>query len=141
MVMVQNPASTEFDGMPRSAIATVLVDYELPPAEMPAQLIAYASHAFGRSHPSASTPHPGIENTLKETFVLLRAQTGHNFSQYRVSTINRRIERRMAVHQIATLTEYLKFIQQTPTEVDALFRDLLISVTSFFRDPQSFAAP
>ncbi|MCX5814691.1 MAG: PAS domain-containing protein [Proteobacteria bacterium] len=138
MVMVQNPASTEYDGMPRSAIATGLVDYELPPAEMPAQLIAYVAHAFGKPPRHASDPVP--ENALKKTFILLRAQTGHDFSLYKPSTVNRRIERRMAVHQIETMNEYVRYLQQAPAEVDALFHDLLIGVTSFFRDPEAFRA-
>jgi two-component system CheB/CheR fusion protein len=139
MVMAQNPESTEYDGMPRSALATGLVDYELPPAEMAAQLIAYTTHAFGKP-PRPATPHAKTESALKKVFVLLRAQTGHDFSQYKPSTISRRIERRMAVHQIETLEDYVKFIQQTPDEVEALFRDMLIGVTSFFRDPEVFAA-
>ncbi len=138
MVMVQNPESTEFDGMPRSAINTGLVDYVLPAAEMPAQLIAYALHAFGNTRSSATVPAPHSESALKKIFVLLRAQTGHDFSQYKPSTINRRIERRMAVHQIETLDDYVKVLQQTPAEVEALFRDMLIGVTNFFRDPEAF---
>ncbi len=140
MVMVQNPASTEYDGMPRSAIATGQVDYELPPAEMPAQLIAYVAHAFGKSSLPASAPAPKAENAMKKIFILLRAQTGHDLSQYKPSTIHRRIERRMAVHQIESIDRYVKYVQQTPAEVDALFRDLLIGVTSFFRDPEAFKA-
>ena len=126
--------------MPRSAIATGLVDYELPPAEMPAQLIAYAAHAFGKAAQPAIVPAPKTENALKKIFILLRAQTGHDFSQYKPSTIHRRIERRMAVHQIETIEGYVKYLQQTPAEVEALFRDLLIGVTNFFRDPEAFKA-
>jgi two-component system CheB/CheR fusion protein len=140
MVMVQNPASTEYDGMPRSAIATGLVDYELPPAEMPAQLIAYVAHAFGRPPHPATAPAPKTENALKKIFILLRAQTGHDFSEYKPSTLRRRIERRMAVHQIDSIDAYVKYLQQTPAEVEALFRDLLIGVTNFFRDPEAFQA-
>jgi two-component system, chemotaxis family, CheB/CheR fusion protein len=139
MVMVQNPESTEYDGMPRSAISTGLVDFELPPAEMPAQLITYVTHAFGKP-PRPAAPAPKTENALKKIFILLRAQTGHDFSQYKPSTIQRRIERRMAVHQIENLDGYVRFIQQTPQEVEALFRDMLIGVTSFFRDPDAFKA-
>ncbi len=138
MVMAQTPASTEYDGMPRSAIATGLVDFELPPADMPAQLIAYATHAFGCSPETA--PSPKAENALKKIFILLRNQTGHDFSHYKPATIRRRIERRMAVHQIETLEGYVKFMQATPAETEALFRDLLIGVTNFFRDPAAFAA-
>ncbi len=138
MVMVQNPESTEYDGMPRSVIATGLVDYELPPAEMPAQLIAYTTHAFGKPPQAGPTPTSGTENAMKKIFILLRVQTGHDFSQYKPNTINRRIDRRMAVNQIETLDEYVKYLQKDSTEVQALFRDLLIGVTSFFRDPEAF---
>lgn len=138
MVMAQNPESTEFDGMPLSAIATGMVDYQLPPAEMPSRLIAYVQHAFGQTRVPVTVDTPQTESALKKIFVLLRAQTGHDFSQYKPSTINRRVERRMAVHQIDSLESYVRFLQQTPTEVEALFRDLLIGVTNFFRDPEAF---
>ncbi len=139
MVMAQNPESCEFDGMPRSTIATGLVDYELPPAEMAARLLAYTAHAFGKlpRHDTVSTQ--SREGALKKIFVLLRGQTGHDFSQYKPSTIHRRIERRMAVHQIDGIDSYVKYMQQTPPEVEELFRDLLIGVTRFFRDPEVFA--
>jgi two-component system CheB/CheR fusion protein len=140
MVMVQSPASAEFDGMPQSALATGLVDFELPPAEMAAQLMAYVAHAFGRPPRPASALAPMRGDVLKKIFVLLRAQTGHDFSQYKPSTIHRRIERRMAVHQIGSMVSYVKYLQQTPAEVQALFNDLLIGVTNFFRDPDAFAA-
>ncbi|MEI6423265.1 MAG: CheR family methyltransferase, partial [Lentisphaerota bacterium] len=78
------------------------------------------------------------ENALKKIFILLRNQTGHDFSQYKPSTIHQRIERRMAVHQIGTFEKYVQFLQQTPAEVEALFRDMLIGVTNFFRDPEAF---
>ncbi|MFH2058357.1 MAG: CheR family methyltransferase [Pseudomonadota bacterium] len=138
MVMAQNPGSAEYDGMPRSAISTGLVDYKLPPAKMPAQLMAYMSCAFGRSPlpPVAATPK--TENALKKIFILLNAQTGHNFSKYKPGTIRRRIERRMAVHQIDNMDSYVHYLQQTTAEKEALFRDLLINVTRFFRDPQAF---
>jgi len=136
MVMAQKPNSAEFDGMPRSAMATGLVDYELPPAEMPAQLVTYVTHAFGKLPGPLLAPKS--ENAIKKVFVLLRARSGHDFSQYKPSTIARRIERRMAVHQIESPDSYLKFLQQTPAEMDALFGDLLIGVTNFFRDPEVF---
>jgi two-component system CheB/CheR fusion protein len=140
MVMVQTPASSEFDGMPQSALATDLVDFELPPTEMARQLIAYVAHAFG--HPPRQTAAAAQlnENSLKKIFILLRAQVGHDFSQYKPSTIYRRIERRMAVHQIETVEAYVKYLQQVPAEVQSLFNDLLIGVTNFFRDPEAFLA-
>jgi two-component system, chemotaxis family, CheB/CheR fusion protein len=138
MVMAQIPESCEFDGMPRSAIATGMVDYVLSPAEMPAQLMAYVAHAFGRPARLTNLSTPLNENALKKIFILLRTQTSHDFSQYKPSTICRRIERRMAVHQIDSTDAYVKYLQQTPLEVEALFRDLLIGVTSFFRDADAF---
>ncbi len=139
LVVVQTPDSTEFDGMPRSAIATEAVDYELPPAEMPAQLMAYAAltmNAVRAQDPGAVAPR--LENQLNKVFVLLRAQTGHDFSLYKPNTLIRRIERRKALHQIDKLEDYVSFLQRTPLEVEALFRDVLIGVTNFMRDPQAF---
>ena len=140
MAMAQEPASTEYDGMPRNAIATGLVDYVLPAAGMPAQLIAYVARAFGKMAHSSALPVAKAEGGLKKIFVLLRAQTGHDFSQYKRSTFVRRVERRMAVHQIELLEEYARYLRQNPADVDALFHDLLIGVTNFFRDPQAFKA-
>jgi len=138
MAMAQNPESTEFDGMPRSAIATGLVDYVLPPAEMPARLMAYAASSFGKRRASA---HPAkAEDQIQAVFELLRTHTGHDFSQYKQNTIRRRVERRMAVHQIAQLSDYVPYLAEAPSEVDALFHDLLIGVTNFFRDPEAFEA-
>ena len=140
MVMVQDPKSTEFDGMPLSAIATGLVDYQLPPAEMFGQLDAYVAHPFGKPHRPPTAATPGDENALRKIFILLRAHTGHDFSHYKPSTIHRRIERRLAVHQVDRIDAYVELLQQSPTEVGALFRDLLIGVTNFFRDPETFKA-
>jgi two-component system, chemotaxis family, CheB/CheR fusion protein len=139
MVMAQNPESTEYDGMPRSAIATGWWTTNCRRPRCPPSSSPTRAHAFGKP-PRPATPPPKTENALKKIFVLLRAQTGHDFSQYKPSTIQRRIERRMAVHQIETMDGYVKFIQQTPEEVEALFRDMLIGVTSFFRDPEAFKA-
>ena len=149
MVMVQTPESCGFDGMPRSAIATGLVDFTLAPADMSAQLVSYVEHAFGKHRhiaPIAVAKNEaqhllvwhGNQDAFNKILILLRTQTGHDFSQYKPSTICRRIERRMAVHQILSPPDYFKYAQQTPVEIEALFRDLLIGVTNFFRDPESF---
>ena len=138
MVMAQHPASAEYDAMPCSAIGTGLVDFELPPAEMPAQLIAYAANALGKRSRLATVPASEAQDAMEKVFILLRTQTGHDFSHYKPSTIHRRIERRMAVHRIETLNEYVKYLQQTPVEAESLLTDLLIRVTSFFRDPEAF---
>jgi two-component system CheB/CheR fusion protein len=138
MVMAQTPESADFDGMPRNAIATNLVDYVLPPAEMAAQLINYVAHAFGNKSHLVPATATNAEESLKKICILLRAQTGHDFSQYKPTTLSRRVERRMALHQISRLDDYLRFLRETPGEGDALFQDLLIGVTSFFRDPEAF---
>ncbi|MBV5317681.1 MAG: PAS domain-containing protein [Desulfobulbaceae bacterium] len=140
MVMVQSPESAEFDGMPASAIATGLVDYQLPPAEMPARLTAYAARTTSNAFPAQATLTPKEEAALKKILILLRNQTSHDFSQYKPNTIQRRTERRMVVNQITTIERYLAYLQQTPEEMEALFNELLIGVTSFFRDPEAFKA-
>ncbi len=140
MVMAQSPESVEFDSMPSSAIATGLVDYVLPAAEMPAKLIDYISHAFGKLTPSGASLTVQNQEVMKKIFILLRNQTGHDFSQYKPNTINRRIERRLVIHQIEAMGDYIKYLQQTPAEVEALFFDMLIGVTQFFRDPPAFLA-
>lgn len=138
LVMAQDPESTEYDGMPRSAIATGLVDYVLPPAEMPAQLLAYARHASHRPERDSAAPTARAEDELQKVFVLLVARTGHDFSLYKRSTMLRRVERRMAVQHVAELEGYVRYLQDTPGEVEALFQDLLIGVTHFFRDESAF---
>jgi two-component system CheB/CheR fusion protein len=140
MAMAQSPASAEYDSMPSSAIATGLVDYTLPPAEMPAQLLAYARRVVGRKSLRAASAVPKVEDVHKKILVLLRAHTGHDFSYYKQNTVSRRVERRMAVQQIEQAEEYLRFLRETPAELDALFRDLLIGVTNFFRDAGAFEA-
>ncbi|MFH0780821.1 MAG: chemotaxis protein CheB [Pseudomonadota bacterium] len=139
MIMVQTPDSAEFNGMPLSAIGTGLVDYQLLPAEMPAQISVYTAGTF---NPDLAASGRGTqdEKALQQIFILLRDQTGHDFSKYKPGTIHRRIERRLAVHQLETLDKYQKYLQKNPAEIEALFRDLLIGVTSFFRDPLAFKA-
>lgn len=139
MVMVQSPETAAYDGMPRSVLATGLTDFILPPEAMPAQLTAYVRHAFGKRR-ALTTPPVTIDDALPKVCVLLREKTGHDFSQYKQTTLVRRIERRMALHQIARQDEYVRYLQQDPGEAEALFRDLLIGVTSFFRDPEAFEA-
>lgn len=133
MTMAQTEASARYAGMPHSAIATEQVDYILPAPELARQLLAYARGAIGR--PPEAEPDP---SELNRVFVLLRNGTGHDFSQYKRTTIRRRIERRMNLHQIEALADYVRYLQQNPGEVDLLFKELLIGVTSFFRDREAF---
>jgi two-component system CheB/CheR fusion protein len=137
MAMAQAPESAAYDGMPRSAIGTGLVDFILPPDKMPDQLIAYVEHAFGHRPKPIISPDDS-DGSLQKVFILLRAQTGHDFSLYKQNNIHRRIERRMAVAQIDRLEDYVSYLRQIPLEVEMLFRELLIGVTNFFRDPPAF---
>ncbi len=140
MAMAQEPESAEYANMPQAAIDTGAVDYVRPPAELPAALIAYTAHVFGAApHPISLPPPPDSPETLQKIFLALRAQTGHDFSLYKRNTVIRRLERRMAVNQLARLDDYLLFLADHPAEVQELFRDILIGVTSFFRDPAAFA--
>ncbi len=139
MAMVQDPATAEFDGMPKSAITTGLADFILPPEKMAECLIAYVQRVRSAGTTAAS-PAAEIGAWLPKIFVLLRSQTGHDFTFYKQSTVRRRIERRMAVNQIDRVEDYLHYLNQNSEERKALFNDLLIGVTSFFRDAGSFAA-
>jgi two-component system, chemotaxis family, CheB/CheR fusion protein len=139
MAMVQDPDSAEYDSMLRSAIATGLVDFVLPPQEMPAKLFAYVRHPYVTTPGPVSSSHQSNANTLQKIYALLRAQTGHDFAGYKQNTLGRRIERRLAVKQIERLDDYLRYLEQNPLEVKVLFREFLIGVTSFFRDGEAFA--
>ncbi|MGA1841016.1 MAG: chemotaxis protein CheB [bacterium] len=138
MVMAQDAKTAEYDSMPRSATETGLVDYILPVEKMPDQLIKYVNH----THPTVREKIlPVTEkgaHALQKIIYLIRAQTGHDFSFYKKNTIYRRIERRINIHQIDRISDYVRYLQQNPNEIDILFKDLLIGVTSFFRDPDAF---
>jgi two-component system CheB/CheR fusion protein len=140
MVMVQSPESSRYDGMPRSALNTGVADYVMPAEEMPKQLIAYADMAIAKTVKNRQVPQPTAEDDIKKVFILLRSKTGHDFSLYKDNTILRRIERRMSVNQISELRSYVRYLQQNPLEIETLFKELLIGVTSFFRDPEAFEA-
>ncbi len=137
VVFVQAPASAKFDGMPRSAIDAGLADVVAPAEELPGRISDYLKHA-----PVAVQSDPDRESksqsALEKVFILLRAQTGHDFSLYKKSTIYRRVERRMGLHQIAKLATYVRFLRENPQETELLFKELLIGVTSFFRDPAAW---
>ena len=138
MVMVQDPDEAEFDPMPRAALATEFVDYVLPAAGLPARLLEYVRHPASRPRREEAEPTGRPAHALQKIFHLIRARTGHDFTFYKRNTVFRRIERRMNAHQIADFTHYVRFLQNTPAEVEALFKELLIGVTKFFRDPDAF---
>ena len=139
MAMVQDIGSAKYDGMPRSAVDTGMVDYVLPPENMPEYLLRYADHAGQKAAVKISPPVEGkLPDALQKVFLLLRTHTGHDFSLYKPNTLCRRIERRMNVHHIANVTHYVRYLQENPHEVTNLFKELLIGVTNFFRDPEAF---
>jgi two-component system, chemotaxis family, CheB/CheR fusion protein len=140
MAMVQAPETADYDGMPRSAIQTDLVDFVLPPDQMPARLISYVEHSSRPDSAADEVARISSEDTMRKVFLLLHRQTGQDFSLYKRNTINRRIERRMAINQIERLEDYVHYLTQNPVEVESLFRELLIGVTGFFRDPEAFKA-
>jgi two-component system CheB/CheR fusion protein len=140
-VLAQDPAEAEYGMMPRHAIATGLVDCVLPVAELPGALVAYWQRAEALTLPSAGPPGGADEGeSLRELLALLLARTSHDFSQYKRSTVLRRIGRRMQVTGAPTLSTYLALLRGNPEESAALLRDLLISVTNFFRDPPAWQA-
>jgi len=138
MVMVQDEKTAKYDGMPRSAIDTGLVDFVLPPEEMPEKLITYVRHAAEKPVIKRIPVGEEFATSLQKIFILLRSQTSHDFSNYKQNTIIRRIERRMHVHQIDRVQDYVHYLEQNKRELKILFKELLIGVTSFFRDPEAF---
>jgi two-component system CheB/CheR fusion protein len=131
---VQSPGSAKFDGMPRSAIDAGLADVVLPADELPRRIFSYRDHTIA-VHASAEVAVPTAHTAVDKICLLLRDHSGNDFTLYKRSTIERRIERRMGLHQIHDHTHYLRYLREHPQEVEILFNELLIGVTSFFRDP------
>jgi two-component system CheB/CheR fusion protein len=134
---VQEPASSKFDCMPKSAIGDGMADFVAPVELLPGKIIAFLQHApllTNSGLAQADKARSGLEKIL----ILLRDQTGHDFSLYKNIAVYRRIERRMGIHQIGKIATYVRFLQENPQEVSLLFKELLIGVTSFFRDPPAW---
>src|SRR5215467_4604837 len=141
VTFAQDETTAKYDGMPHSAIAAGYVDYVLAPKGIALELARIANH------PYVSRPLPGVLEDaqpegagLNTIFQLLRRSTGVDFTHYRQTTILRRIQRRMVVHKIEKLRDYVKYVQSNPNEIKALYQDMLINVTSFFRKPAVFEA-
>jgi two-component system CheB/CheR fusion protein len=140
IALAQDLEEAEYKDMPRNAIATGMVDYILPVAEMPERILSYKQHRR-----PIITPEPkevGVVNSqaLRDIFTQLRIRTGHDFSNYKRGTMLRRIERRMGLRELSDLPAYAKLLRDNPSESQSLMKDFLISVTNFFRDPESIAA-
>ena len=137
VVLVQDPATAKFDGMPRSAIDSGLADIVASVDDLPGRILAYL-HRTPLIHTSELALENKTQSALEKAIILLRAHTGHDFSLYKKNTFYRRIERRMGIHQIDKIAGYVRYLQENSQELDLLFKELLIGVTSFFRDPAAW---
>ena len=138
LAVVQDPASAKADSMPRSAIEAGLADIVAPAEELPARIVAYLQMAPGKTA-IAPRLEAAAQSALEQIIILLRDRTGNDFSLYKTNTLYRRIERRTALHQIVGIGDYVRYLRKNPQELDLLFKELLIGVTSFFRDPAVWA--
>lgn len=142
ITFAQDPETARYDAMPRAAIATGAVDRVLPPQEIAGELVEISRHPYVR-HVVAVTPGqdiPVLDDKLPRIFALLRSATGVDFTYYKMATIKRRLQRRMALHKITSIDRYIRFLQENPPETLQLYQDILIHVTRFFREPDTFKA-
>ncbi|SHI99521.1 two-component system, chemotaxis family, CheB/CheR fusion protein [Malonomonas rubra DSM 5091] len=133
-IFVQEPTSAKFDSMPRSAIETDLVDIVAPAEELPGEILSYLRSVRPLATKTPSEIKGKDKSGLQKIILLLRTQTGHDFTDYKKSTLYRRIERRKGLHQLATMADYIRYLRENPQETKLLFKELMIGVTSFFRD-------
>ena len=138
MVMAQDEHTAKFDGMPRSSISTGLVDFIMPPNEMPEALINYLKHPFIVQSSNTESILTGDLDNLTKVIMLLRDYCGIDFSYYKENTIIRRLERRLSINRFERLEDYLKLLSESDKEKDILYREMLIGVTRFFRDEAAF---
>jgi chemotaxis methyl-accepting protein methylase/signal transduction histidine kinase/ActR/RegA family two-component response regulator len=141
IIFAQDAESARFNSMPLRAVATGCVDFVLPPEQISGELARIGQHPYVM-HPDAAPSGEGAEagDETHKIFALLRAAKGVDFSLYKQTTITRRIKRRLALLKIATLEDYVKYLQDAPAELDALYHEMLIKVTGFFRDADAFDA-
>jgi chemotaxis methyl-accepting protein methylase/PAS domain-containing protein len=137
LVLAQEPATAKFDSMPRSAVNAGLVDHTAPADELPGRILACLRRTT-RLEPAETIRDDKTQSALEKTVILLRARTDHDFSLYKKNALYRRIERRMGIHQISKMADYVRYLQQNSQELDLLFKELLIGVTNFFRDPPAW---
>jgi two-component system, chemotaxis family, CheB/CheR fusion protein len=140
ITFAQEPSSAKYDGMPASAIASGCVDFILPPAGIAKEIARIRHHPYISDHFNPEAGEVGDGSDMEQIFRLLRRTTTVDFSGYKSPTIARRIQRRMALQKIDKLKDYGNLLHRDSREVEALYYDLLINVTSFFRNPDAFAA-
>jgi len=138
LALAQDPATAKFDSMPRHAIAAGIVDIVAPADELPRRILETLRHASA-SLAGAELEGPARDGNLDKIIILLRGRSGQDFSLYKKTTLYRRIERRMHLHQFDAIAEYAHYLGQNSQELDLLFKELLIGVTSFFRDPAAWS--
>jgi len=137
VALVQDPATAKFDSMPRSVIDAGLADIVAPADELPGKVLAYLQRTPHIAR-TEETLEAKTQSALEKVVVLLRAHTGNDFSFYKRNTLYRRIERRMGIHQINKMSVYVRYLQENSQELNLLFKELLIGVTNFFRDPAAW---
>lgn len=143
ITFAQDSDSAEYDGMPASAVSAGCIDFVLNPVDIAHELVRIVSHTALRPSQiflKSEETLTATQEQLNKIFILLRARTGNDFSYYKTTTVKRRINRRMLLHKLERISEYILLMQQDPQEIDALFQDILINVTAFLRDPESFDA-
>lgn len=133
VVLVQDPETAKYSGMPHSAVEAAVADIVAPADELAERLLALLKYSPVIS--GVSSGETAGRNALEKIVILLRAQTGHDFSQYKKNSISRRVERRMGIHKIEKISQYIRYLQENPKEIDTLYKELLIGVTNYFRDP------
>lgn len=145
LTLAQQPASAQFDAMPRSAISTDCVDIVALPHDMPSRILACTARDPDQTADATHPAEPPAEalpdspaRALQEIIGILQQRIRHDFSLYKTSTLNRRIDRRMAIHGLSELKDYVAVLRQSTQETDLLFKELLIGVTDFFRDPATW---
>jgi len=141
IVFAQDAESAKFDSMPLRALATGCVDLVLPPNQIAGELARIGQHPYVmHPDPAVSREAPEVGDEIHQIFALLRTAKGVDFSLYKQTTIDRRIRRRLALQKVATLADYIRYLHDTPAELEALYHEILIKVTSFFRDAAAFDA-
>jgi two-component system CheB/CheR fusion protein len=140
VVIVQDVNQAKFDGMPRSALGTGLVDMVLPVEKMAEGILSYVKHPYMVLTEKRGIVYKTFEDFMTRILLLIRVRTGVDFTEYKQSSIRRRVERRMATHQIEAIEDYFRYIEENPSELEALHKDFLIGVTRFFRDSAAFEA-
>ncbi len=135
VVFVQKPSTAKFGSMPKSAVEAGLADIIAPVEELPAKIFSYLQNkpSFDSSETVLTDK---AQSSLDKVLILLRSETGHDFALYKKTTVYRRLERRMGIHQIDDINTYVRFLQENPQELELLYKELLIGVTNFFRDSE-----